>query len=110
MAQIQIHDGRVEQKAVEQVKDAADAGEKIAGILHARFAFEQRFDQVTHHSTDAQNNPENNGMLHRHAFHAVPQEMREHQAGDGGNEDGPGESFPGFARADARDHLVSPDQ
>ena len=41
MAQIQIHQRRVEQKAVEQIQDAADAGEKFPGIFHARLAFEQ---------------------------------------------------------------------
>jgi len=49
MAQIQIHDWRVEQQAVEQIQDAADAGQDAAGIFRAAFALEQRLDQIADH-------------------------------------------------------------
>ena len=44
--QIEIHDWRVEQKAVEQIEDAANAGELFAGILDSCLAFEQRLNQI----------------------------------------------------------------
>ena len=69
MAQIQIHDGRIEQQAVEQVENAADAGEKVAGILHARLAFEQRFDQVANDGGGAQHHAEDDRVHHVHAIH-----------------------------------------
>ena len=46
MAQIQIHQRRIEQQAVEQVENAADAREKFSGILDARFAFENGLNEV----------------------------------------------------------------
>src|SRR5450432_946042 len=53
VAQIQIHDRRVEQKAVEQIQNTADAGEKFAGIFHTGFAFEKRFNQIADHGSRA---------------------------------------------------------
>jgi hypothetical protein len=41
MPQIQIHDGRIKQQAIQQVEDAADAREKVAGILYASLALEE---------------------------------------------------------------------
>ena len=38
--QVEVHEGGVEEEAVEQVEDAADAREESAGILHAGLALE----------------------------------------------------------------------
>ena len=41
VAQVEIHQRRVEQQAVEQIQDAADAGKQVAGIFHTRLALEK---------------------------------------------------------------------
>src|SRR6266581_3869266 len=48
MAQIEVHQRGIEHQTVEQVEDAANAREIVAGILDARLAFEQRLDQIAH--------------------------------------------------------------
>ena len=62
MPQIEIHDRRIEQKAVEQVEHAADAGEECAGILHARLALEERFNQIADDRRDALDHAEDDGV------------------------------------------------
>ena len=110
MAQIQIHDGRIEQKAIEQIKDAADAGKKASGILDARLAFEKRFNQITDDGGGTQNNSEDDGMNPIHAKHFVAEEMDEHEARNRRKNNCAAKAFPRFAGADARDHFVFADQ
>jgi hypothetical protein len=47
--QVEVHEGSVEEEAVEEVEDAADAREESPGILHAGLALEERLDEVTDH-------------------------------------------------------------
>ena len=77
--QIQIHDGRVEQKAVEQVQDAADAGQKVARIFRAALALEQGLNQITKDRGDAQDQAQHDGVMRVHARHVAAEKMHEHQ-------------------------------
>src|ERR1035438_3526429 len=57
MPQIQVHNGRIKQQAVQQVEHAADAGEEPARIFRPGFAFEEGFDQIPNYGTNAQDDP-----------------------------------------------------
>jgi hypothetical protein len=53
MPQVKIHYRRIKQQTIEQVEYASNSGEKFARILYPGFTFEQRFDQIADHRTDA---------------------------------------------------------
>ena len=69
--EIEIHDRCVEQQTVEQIKDAADAGEEVSRIFHACLALEQRLNQVADHRRRTQDDAKNYRMERRHARHLV---------------------------------------
>src|ERR1035438_9082913 len=110
MSQIQIHDGRIKQQTVQQVEYPADAREELAGVLHPGLAFEERFNQIPNHGSDAQDDAENNRMFPVHAGHFRAQEMDEDQAGERRDDDSTSKTLPGLAGADAGNHLVPADQ
>ena len=106
MPQIQIHDGCIEQQTVEQVEDAADAGEQPARILHAGFSFEKGFDQITDYSGNAQQDAECCGVNETHPGHLAAEEMGECQTRSGREYDRARKSLPCLARADSRNHFM----
>src|ERR1035441_9906806 len=67
MPQVQIHNGRIKQQAVQQVEHAANAGEEPARILRPGFAFEEGFDQIPNYGTNAQDDPQDYRVLPFHA-------------------------------------------
>src|SRR5687767_3246493 len=62
VAQVEIHERRIEQQAIHQVQNSADAGEELAGIFNARFALEKRFDQVAQNGGGTENDAEDGGV------------------------------------------------
>src|SRR5258705_12062689 len=71
MPQVEIHDGGIKQQTVEQVEDATNAGEKLAGIFHAGFAFKEGFDQVAYDGGEAENHAEDDCMQSIHGRHLI---------------------------------------
>lgn len=110
MAEVKIHDRGVKKDAVDEVEDAADAGEKGAGIFDAGFAFENGFDEVADNCGEAQDDAKDRRVEQGHAGEFGRCEMGEGHADAGGDDDGAAEAFPGFAGADARDHFVFADE
>ena len=110
MAQIKIHQRRIEQHAVQQVQNSADAGKEIPGILQSRLALENGLDQIPHHRANTQHHAQDHRVNPRHPVKPCSGKMGEHQADPGGHHDRSAKSLPGFAGTDARNHLVLPDE
>src|SRR5439155_1695535 len=103
-------DRRIKQEAIEQVQYAADAREEVARILHASFAFEERLDQIPNDRRDAKNHPENDSVQISHAAHLLMPELKKDHTRERRDNNRPSKPLPRFARADARNHFVLPDQ
>ncbi len=67
--QVQARDG--EQNAVENVKQAAHAGDDAPGILDVRGALEERFSQVADNRAHAQEDAQRNGPQRRDVKGAI---------------------------------------
>ena len=77
--QVEVHEGGVEEETVEEVEDAANAGEESAGILHAGLALEERFDQVAHHGGHTQHDAQHDRMERGHPGQAIAQQCGQAQ-------------------------------
>ena len=108
--QIQIHDRRIEQQAVQQVENAANARKEVARILHP--ASRLKSDSIRSPTTAATLRITPRMIACSQFIPAIlsSEEMREDEAGQGRNHDRAAETFPRFARADARNHFVFADQ
>src|SRR5687768_3877992 len=62
VSQVEIHERRIEQQAIHQVQNSADAGKQFARILHAGFALKERFDQIAQNGGGTEDNAENGGV------------------------------------------------
>lgn len=110
MPQVEVHNGSIKQQTVEQVEYAANAREKVAGILDTGFTFKDGLDEVADDGGDAENNPQDDGVEQVHGGHFTAEEMDEEDAGESGGEEGAAKAFPGFAGADAGNHFMATDE
>ena len=107
--QEKIHRRRGEQDAVEDVEQAAHAGDDAAGILDAGGALEEGFGQVADHAADGQEDAEGNGADPRQAEgrERVAQRPDVDGADRGAEGDAAEDAFPRLGRGNARDELVA---
>ncbi len=108
--QIQIHEGRVEQDAIQKVKHASNAWKQVARILDSGFPLEYRLYQVPDDCRDAENDTKNDRMDIIHSSHVGAEEFDKRDAGQGRNDNGSTKPFPCFAGADPRNHFVASDE
>ena len=98
MPQIHIHDGRIKQQAVEQVEDAADAGEEVTRVFdaHSRLKSDSIKSPMT--AVTLKMTPRRIGVPGVHPCQVAAEKMHEHQARAGRDDNRAAQNLPTFCR------------
>src|SRR5260221_234563 len=92
-----------EQRAVDDVEDAAEAGDEFAGVFDFGVAFHEGFEQVAELADAADDDAEDEALPPEEAFDSRGAEG----ADEAGGEEAEEQALPGFAGAEPGDELVA---
>ena len=107
--QIEIKHRSGEEEAIGEVENAADAGELVAAVFDGDAALEDGLGEISSDGGGAENGGEDHAVKPAERGELIRNPGEHKGGGTEGAEEGAKEAFPGFRRADMRDHFVLPE-